>query len=336
MSARRFRVLPGSGLTCQLIWSYGDPLRVVPPREVPALGMAPELDRVPMGRTEDGETWMLPLRWHTLTAGASGAGKGSVLWSLMVSLAPQVHAGLIEVHGIDLKGGTELAMGRGLFTRLATKPEEAVVLLEEAASTCRARAEKMAGNTRLHEPTTKEPLVIVLIDEMASLTAYLPDKKLIARAEDALSTLLSIGRAPGFYVYGFLQDPRKEVLKMRNLFLQSVGLRLNSREEVSMVLGDGALKAGARCHKISKDMPGIGYVIEDGGRPVRVRASYVTDDVIRSTAKTFPTPRVVRVVVPTEPEPTPRASRSSAPRTTTPRASRRKAKDTTPPKEDQE
>ena len=37
---------------------------------------------------------------------------------------------------------------------------------------------------------------------------------------------------------------------MRHLFTQAIGLRLRDREEVAMVLGDGALRHGALCHKI--------------------------------------------------------------------------------------
>ena len=52
----------------------------------------------------------------------------------------------------------------------------------------------------------------MLIDEIAFLTAYLPDKKLVDRVKAALSLLLSQGRGPGFCVIALLQDPRKEVL----------------------------------------------------------------------------------------------------------------------------
>ncbi len=38
-------------------------------------------------------------------------------------------------------------------------------------------------------------------------------------------------------------------------------------------------------------MPGVGYVVpEDGGYPIRVRAGYASDSLIRQVAKDFPTP----------------------------------------------
>ena len=157
------------------------------------------------------------------------------------------------------------------------------------------------------------------MDELAALTAYLTDRDLVRRAETALSRLLSAGRAAGYIPHGFVQDPRKETVKMRHLFLQAVGLRLREREEVAMVLSDGALAAGAWCHKISRSMPGVGYVLsETDGRPVRVRGFLVTDDDIKLAAERFPAPRQIPILVDDQ-DPAP--ARSSSPRARTSRRS---------------
>src|SRR5205085_11526597 len=115
------------------------------------------------------------------------------------------------------------------------------------ATALQARAERLAGITRQHTPSTADPLVVIVIDELADLIAYHPDRDLTRRAEAALSVILSQGRAVGYVVVAFLQDPRKETVKMRHLFTQAIGLRLRDREEVAMVLGDGAATAGALC-----------------------------------------------------------------------------------------
>ena len=39
-----------------------------------------------------------------------------------------------------------------------------------------ARAAQLAGKQRDHTPTTEHPFVVVLVDEVAFLTAYQPDK----------------------------------------------------------------------------------------------------------------------------------------------------------------
>src|SRR6516164_1341297 len=55
-----------------------------------------------VGATEAGKWWRLPvLGHHILVAGATGSGKGSVLWSLIAGLAPGVRAGGIRVLVVD-------------------------------------------------------------------------------------------------------------------------------------------------------------------------------------------------------------------------------------------
>ena len=103
--------------------------------------------------------------------------------------------------------------------------------------------------------------------------------------------LLTQGRAVGVNVVAALQDPRKEVLSLRNLFPTRIALRLDEPSQVDMVLGDGARLAGARCDEISELLPGVGFVKVDGQRePVRVRAAYLTDDDIREVAQLYAAP----------------------------------------------
>ena len=323
LDANRVRVIANASLTgCQLVWSFGDPLArrfdaIIP---VPSLAVsemsAVSLDVVTLGRTEDGGVWRLPIGISTLVAGSSGSGKASLIWGLVFGLAPHLRTGLVQVHGVDLKGGMEFAMGRALFTRYAQQADAAVVMLEDAAAAMQARAGRLAGVVRQHTPSLAEPLVVVLVDELAALIAYLPDRDLTKRAEAALSLLLSQGRAVGFFVFAFLQDPRKETVKMRHLFGQSLGLRLRDREEVAMVLGDGAVQAGAWCHKIPRSTPGVGFVLGEDGRPVRVRAGYVSDDMIRDCAARFPAARQHPITVPASEAP--RAPRSSSSRASSP------------------
>jgi S-DNA-T family DNA segregation ATPase FtsK/SpoIIIE len=118
-------------------------------------------------------------------------------------------------------------------------------------------------------------------------------------------------------VLACLQDPRKEVIPSRGLFTQMVGLRLKDQSETSMVLGDLALSSGALCHRITRDLPGVGFVVpEDGTPPIRVRAGYATDEAIRIVASRYPAPVQVPVNVPQNLEP------GSARRPQRPRATR--------------
>ena len=76
-----------------------------------------DLTAVCVGMTESHGWWRLPLLGHhILVAGATGAGKGSVLWSLVTGIAPSVKTGHVRLCVIDPKGGMELGAGAPLFT----------------------------------------------------------------------------------------------------------------------------------------------------------------------------------------------------------------------------
>lgn len=279
--------------TARLTLLFTDPLtEVVPPLPIPDSPAAVDLVGLPVGVVEDGTPWRLRLAGtHVLVAGVTGAGKGSLIWSLLRALAPAIKAGTVAVWAVDGKAGMELAPGRALFTRFASTIETGVDLLEDAAAVMTARAARMSGHARTHSPSVEEPLLVVLVDEVALLTAYQPDRKLRDRADRALATLATQGRAPGVVLVAALQDPRKEVLGLRNLFPTKIGMRLDEKTQVDMVLGDGARDAGALCDKIPDTLPGVAYVKLDGLRePARVRAGYLTDTDITDLAAHYPAP----------------------------------------------
>lgn len=136
--------------------------------------------------------------------------------------------------------------------------------------------------------------VSVVVDEIASLTAYVVDRQAKQRIAAALSLLLSQGRAVGVSVIGAVQDPRKEVLPMRDLFPTRIALRLTEPDQVGLVLGHGARDRGARCDQIREDLPGIGYVgLDRVAEPVRVRFADITDAHITALVHGYaPRPRV--------------------------------------------
>ncbi len=105
---------------------------VVACRDLAELAAVPgseiDLRKVWSGRTEYGTDWFQPLAGgHTLCAGATGAGKNSVGWCPIVSLAPAIRDGLVRVSAIDPKG-MELAYGRRIFHHYAVTSKDALGL----------------------------------------------------------------------------------------------------------------------------------------------------------------------------------------------------------------
>ena len=82
------------------------------------------------------------------------------------------------------------------------------------------------------------------------------------------------------------------MLPARGLFTQTIGLRLREPAETTMVLGEGALNAGAKCHQIPRALPGVGYITPEDGEPqISIRAGYVSDNAIKLAANRFPAPK---------------------------------------------
>jgi S-DNA-T family DNA segregation ATPase FtsK/SpoIIIE len=139
-----------------------------------------------------------------------------------------------------------------------------------------ARARRLFGVTREHRPSVDEPLIVILVDELASLTAYATREER-TRINTALAKLISKGRAVGVVLVGALQDPRKETVPFRSLIPTRIALALVEPAETDLVLGQGARDRGADCSRIPL-RSGIGWVWCDGeAEPTRVRASWVGD-----------------------------------------------------------
>jgi S-DNA-T family DNA segregation ATPase FtsK/SpoIIIE len=186
----------------------------------------------------------------------------------------------------------ELAFGKPMFTRFAhTSFAEMADLLEEAVAVMQARQLRLAGEVRVHTPRIADPLIVVMIDEIAALISYLKDIDLRKRMEAALGLLLSQGAGVGVLVVAAVQDPRKETLPARDLFLSRILLGVTDPAHVNMVLGDGARQSGALADKLSIHAKGVGYVfIEGTTEPVKVRFPYLTDADIKAMAAAYPAP----------------------------------------------
>jgi S-DNA-T family DNA segregation ATPase FtsK/SpoIIIE len=241
-----------------------------------------DLSCVPIGLREDRTAWTVRLPQNNiLVVGVMGSGKGSVLWSILRHLAPAVVANLARVWILDPKGGMEFGLADATIAyRYADdSPEAMVELLAAAVEAMEARAKQLKRRRiRKHHASVEFPLEVIIIDELIDLLSL--EGKLGAKARELIAKLLRKGRAVGFCVIGACQEPRKEVVPVRDLFPTRIGLRLDNKEQVKMVLGDGAWDAGAHCDQIPQfGAEGTAYVRQEGVRDItRARANWVDDD----------------------------------------------------------
>jgi DNA segregation ATPase FtsK/SpoIIIE, S-DNA-T family len=246
-------------------------------------GGSVDLRRVWAGHTEYGQDWYLPLAGpasHTLTAGGTGAGKNSVTWCPLVSIAPAIRDGLVRVSGIDPKG-MELAYGRRIFHRYAVTGTDALAVLDDLANAMQARKAEFAGRVRTVPITRDHPLELLEFDEIGALTRY-TDRRTREAINERIALLTTQGRALGFTVRGYVQEPTKDTVPVRDLFPRRICLRVSTKSHVGMVLGDQAYERGAWANRITEAEAGTGYVFGEGIRePLRIRTGWVPDEAIK-------------------------------------------------------
>jgi S-DNA-T family DNA segregation ATPase FtsK/SpoIIIE len=223
---------------------------------------------------------------HVLAAARTGGGKGSIVWSLVLQLAPAWKVGLVKFWGCDPKR-LELSIGRDWWEHYADTDEGMVELLELAVKEMFERGSQLQGVARKFTPSRKTPLNVIVIDELGYLSSLLTDRKLQMRADFAIKTLLTQGRSNGYAVVGCVQDPRKATVEYRDLFPIRIAGGLNEAKMVDLILGEGMHAAGAVCEQIPMGRTGAGVAFvldaERSMKPLLVRAAWCSDVRIRNT-----------------------------------------------------
>ncbi|MEV0357360.1 cell division protein FtsK [Nocardia sp. NPDC050697] len=250
-----------------------------------------DLTALEVGVTELGKPWRIKLLGNQiLVAGMMGSGKGSVIWSLIAALGPAIRDGSVVLWVVDPKGGAEFGAARHWFARFAyDNGEQALSIFKDAAELVQARGQLyMDRFARKLTPTPAEPLVLVIVDEAASLTAYYSDRKIKDAILRYMGIVLTQSRAMAVPLLGSLQDPSKDVLEQRQLYPYRIGLRMAEPTQPNMVFGQTGRDRGALCDEIPEDTPGVGYVEQESSTDiVRVRAYWVDDEDIRWIMRTY-------------------------------------------------
>lgn len=285
-----------------------DPFRHehIPAATMPASTADIDFRNLVIGMTEHCQDWAISiLGAHLAVCGTSGAGKASIPWNVLRQLAPAIADGTVRLHFVDPKR-MELRQGRSLVATHTPIDEELVgrayekrVGAERASYVCgeaetlamlrglvadMQAAAELAGERgeRDHVPSPSTSLNLIIIDELAPLLEYWPRRTRDLIIE-CLGLLLTQGRALGFIVIGEIQEPTKDVFKIRDLFQRRIGLRLPTEAHTDAALTEKAVDRGAACHEIPEDLPGTAYQLMASDKSAtRARAGHVTDEDIEA------------------------------------------------------
>ncbi|WP_239376400.1 FtsK/SpoIIIE domain-containing protein [Frankia sp. Cj5] len=242
-------------------------------------------DPIPVGVDENGVpvTISLPER-NVLLGGEPGAGKSAALAQLVAAAALDPDAKITLLDGKLV----ELACWRGVAEdTVGTNIGEAIDVLESL------RAEMDRRYTRLLESGARKvtpddglPLHVVVIDELAYYLLGGTKNEQAAFAE-AARDLVSRGRAAGIIVLGATQKPSGDVVPtyLRDLFGFRWALRCSTRDASDTILGAGWASQGYSAADIDPAARGVGWLLAEGGTPVRLRAHYLLDDELAHIAR---------------------------------------------------
>ncbi|MDT0409860.1 MULTISPECIES: FtsK/SpoIIIE domain-containing protein [Streptomyces] len=273
--------------------------------KAPVRGLAPAAGVLVahVGRTEEGEPWVIDLRRvpHWLITGATRSGKSTLLGALVRALTPQP----VTLLGVDLKGGVELGVFGGRFSALATTRAQTIGLLggvldEIQRRTGLCRSARCRSVWELPDEDRPGP-VVVLVDELAEL--YLTDGSREGRdeAERCGSLLLRVaqlGAALGVHLIVAGQrvgsDLGPRVTALRSQLGGRVAHRAHDEASAQMTVGDLHADAVAVIQSIGEDERGVA-VVTTGGGWMRARSAPLTPEEIDGIAAVTPPPHALRL-----------------------------------------
>ncbi len=241
-------------------------------------------DPAPVGSDEDGQMVKVSLPEHNLLLGGEpGAGKSVALSLLVASAAldPSVKLWLLDGKLVELAPwaacaehsvGPDVAEATAVLRHL--RAEMDMRYLQLLAS--RRRKVTAGDGMALH---------VVVCDELALYLAG-PDRKERVEFAEVLRDLVARGRAAGVIVLAATQKPSSDVVptSLRDLFGFRWAMRCATREASDTILGSGWATQGHSASDVDPALRGVGYLLHEGGLPVRLRSFYLDDDAVAGLA----------------------------------------------------
>ncbi|MGO1056717.1 FtsK/SpoIIIE domain-containing protein [Crossiella sp. CA198] len=282
LNAQRVALEQVSPRVVALVTQWTEPFTyLIPAPDMPRAAEDVDFTRLYVGEDEFGRDWYRRLDGtHTLTAGATGAGKNSLPAATLRALAPAIRDGLVRVWVCDPKqlefSWIQPMIPPGCY---ATDPDSCAELIQSFVEDMEATQRRMQRARLRKVPISREyPLNYLIVDEIGTLLAYNPMRA--REISGLLSRATSMGRATHHVVDAYVQEPSKDVVEVRELFPTRLCLRVTSSTHPDMVLGDGARARGAIADQIPAvaETAGIGFVVNERTRtPLRVRLAYSDD-----------------------------------------------------------
>jgi hypothetical protein len=231
---------------------------------------------IPVGVDEDGSevTVSLPER-NLLAGGEPGAGKSTIVQLLIAAAAldPSVRLTLFDPKLV------ELAVWQACGRLVGPPVDQAIDVLKQLISELDDRYLTLLAN-RARKVTEGDglPLQLLVVEELAFYTNG-PDRKAAQAFAVLLRDFVARGRAAGMVTVATTQKPSADVVPtyLRDQFGFRWALRCSTPDASDTILGRGWASQGYSAAQVDPAARGVGWLLQEGGVPVRLRACYLDD-----------------------------------------------------------
>jgi S-DNA-T family DNA segregation ATPase FtsK/SpoIIIE len=239
-------------------------------------------DPVHLGITETGAPLLVELAYHNLlVAGEPGAGKSVLLQNILghASQCADVQLWLFDGKRLELGMWAEAAdvfVGPNL-----TQAIHALHYLQEEID--RRTDVMLKAGIRKIEPQHQADMILAILDELAFYTATIGDPKQRDEFTITLRDVVARGRSVGIIVVAATQRPSADIIptSLRDIFGYRCAFRCTTDVSSDIVLGFGWASQGYSSFKIAPEDRGVGWLLAEGGTPIRFRSAFLSDDQIR-------------------------------------------------------
>jgi len=130
------------------------------------------------------------------------------------------------------------------------------------------------------------PVLVVVVDELAYFSATVGESKQQKEFVGLVRDLVARGRAAGIITVAATQRPSADIVptSLRDLFGYRWAFRCSTDASSDVILGHGWANAGYTATSIDPAARGVGWLIAEGGTPVRMKAAYLDDDQVADLA----------------------------------------------------